>query len=276
MRARKLSYETYAELYGRLLRGSAADLEDVLPGLVWKLEVARAVSAKYWTDSTQFEGSVESHLLPDTVLDGLGIRHETTRGVVHVPAGIMHTYGYLFSQLRTRRGLKGKRWIEDRLDERLGLPAGTFGPLAKKGEFASNVTAAFLRLTGEKPKLSYAAKFKISAKARGCLEQRISWKNGMKALVHTHLVPLKKLSRHEGEEAFLLIYSLVQSGKRRLVTGFPVDDSYASTIMNAPAGKSSSFAPRYNLYVDPSWKVAAQESRGFMTRSGASSQLTPE
>ena len=265
------SYDAYAKLYERLMNGeSAAQLEDVLPGLAAHLKTANEVSAKYWTDSTPFDEVAKEFILPDKVLDALSIRHIITGGVVHVPAGLMHTYGYLFSQLKTPYGLKGKRWIESRLDERLGLPAGTFGPLAPKGEFSSNVTTAFLKLTGERPFLPSAAKIRLSSKAVGSVEQKVTWRTQdgkiEKASVFTHLVALKPLSGFETKDEYLLIYSLVRDGRRRLVTGFPVNDDFAASIMKNPAGKSAAFVPRFNLYIDPSWTVVSQENRGFQPR----------
>ncbi len=261
------SYETYARLYGRLASGAtAAALEDALPGLSKNLATAREVSEKYWTDSTPYDELAKASILPDSVLDGLGIRREVSSGVVHVPAGMMHTYGYLFSQLKTAYGLKGKRWLESRLDERLGLPAGLFSPLPPAGEFASNVTAAFRALVGERS----ASKAGPKARAAGFLEQRVTWRTPdgkiVKASVFTHLVPLKPLPGFETADAYLLIYSVVRGGRRRLVTGFPIDAGFAGSLMKTPAGKSAAFVPRFNLYVDPSWTVVAQDNRGFKPR----------
>jgi hypothetical protein len=265
------TYETYANLFNRLSSGATVEsLEDVLPGLSANLKTAKAISAKYWTDSTPFDEIAKAYILPDNVLDGLGIRHETTGGVVHVPAGMMHTYGYLFSQLETPYGRKGKRWIESRIDERLGLPAGTFSPVPPQGEFSSNVTAAFLKLVGERPSISSAAKLKLKAKAAGSLEQKIKWttQDGKteKASVFTHLIPLKPLPGFETTDSQLLIYSIVRDGRRLLVTGFPVGDQFAESIIKTPAGKIASFMPRFNLYIDPAWKVVSAETRGFKPR----------
>lgn len=265
------SYETYAKLYDRLAAGETAEkLEDVLPGLAGNLKAANEISEKYWTDSTPYDELAKAYILPDNVLDALGIRHEATGGVVHVPAGLMHTYGYLFSQVKTAYGLKGKRWIESRLDERLGLPAGTFGPLAPKGEFTANVTAAFLKLAGERPYLPGAAKIKLSPKAAGSVEQKVAWSTPdgkiEKASVFTHLVPLKPLAGFETTDSYLLIYSVVRDGRRRLVTGFPVDAKFAESIMKTPAARSAVFVPRFNLYIDPSWKAVAQDNRGYRPR----------
>jgi hypothetical protein len=245
------SYQTYADLFIRLSSGAtAAQLEDVLPGLSANLKTANEVSAKYWTDSTPFDEVAQEFILPDKILDALSIRHVITGGVVHVPAGLMHTYGYLFSQLKTPYGLKSKRWLESRLDERLGLSAGTFGPLPSKGEFATNVTESFLK-----------------AKDIGSIEQKVSWKapdgHIVKASVFTQLVPLKPLPNFETKDSYLLIYSVVQDGRRRLVTGFPIDDGFAQSIMKTPAGKNASFVPRFNLYIDPSWAVVEQINQGF-------------
>lgn len=264
----KMGYDMYAKLYDRLSSGATAPaLEDELPGLAKNLQTAKDISAKYWTDSTIFDELAKENILSDKVLDGLGIRHENSGGVVHVPAGMMHTYGYLFSQLKTAYGLKGKRWIESRVDERIGLPAGTFSPLPPKGEFASNVTVAYLGLAGVKVSIPTAAKLKPKAKAAGFVEQKVEWRTPggktEKASVFTHLVPLKPLPGFETKDAYLLIYTVLSGGKRRLVTGFPIEAGFAGSIMKTPAGNAPSFKPRYNLYVDPSWTVVSQETKGW-------------
>jgi acyl-CoA synthetase (AMP-forming)/AMP-acid ligase II len=265
------TYETYAKLYDRLLAGAtAAQLEDVLPGLAANLKTADDVSARHWTDCTPFDELAKAYILPDAALDGLGIRHEVSSGVVHVPAGVMHTYGYLFSQLKTAYGLKGKRWIESRVDERLGLPARTFSPLPPQGEFASNVTAALLGLLGEKTSLPRAAKLKPAAKVAGFIEQRVTWKTAdggtQTASVFTHLVELKPLKDLETADAYLLVYSVVAGGKRRLVTAFPIEKGFAASIMKTPAAKSAAFSPRFNLYVDPNWMAVSQDNLGYKPR----------
>jgi hypothetical protein len=265
------SYETYAKLHERLVNGAtAAMLEDMLPGLAGNLKTANEVSVKYWTDSTPYDELAKSYILPDQVMDALGIRRETMGGVVHVPAGVMHTYGYLFSQLKTAYGFKGKRWIESRLDERLGLPAESFSPVAPRGEFTSNVTSVLFQLIGVKAKLPRAAKLKPAAKVAGRVEQRVTWKTPEgkteKASVSTYLVALKPLDGFETSDAYLLIYEAASHGEHRLVTAFPVDGKFAEMIMKTPASSNPAFKPRFNLYIDPSWKVVAQESAGFKPR----------
>jgi hypothetical protein len=262
------TYETYAKLYDRLMAGAtAAQLEDVLPGLAANLHVAQVVSSRHWTDSTPYDELAKAYILPDQALDGLGIRHEVSSGVVHVPAGVMHTYGYLFSQLKTAYGLKGKRWIESRLDERLGLPAGMFSPTPPAGEFTANVTSALLKLLGDDDEIHHAAKFEPKAKVVGYVEQDVEWTKfgggSVKGHVFTHLIELAPLKGYDTPDAYLLVYSVMHGGKRGLVTAFPIEKGFAESIMKTPAAKSTAFTPRFNWYVNPAWTVVSQDNKGW-------------
>lgn len=268
-----MNYETFASLYARLMNGeTAARLEDAVPGLKRNLKTASRVSADYWTDCTPYDELAKEDILPVQVLEALGIRRTVDGGVAHVPAGVMHTYGYLFSQLKTAYGLKGKRWIESRLDERLGLPAGTFSPYTPRGEFASNVTSVLLQLAGERPKLARAARLRPTAKILGRIEQNVTWRalggEEISALVVTRLVELRPLAGFETSDVALLIYEVVRDGRRRLVTAFPVGRGFADDLTAAKPSEEASFRPRFNLFIDPSWTVVAQKNSGFLVGAG--------
>lgn len=265
----RLDYETFAKLHARLLdKDTAKQLEDALPRLSRNLKVAGDVSAKHWTDCTILDELAKAEILPEKAMKGLGIRRDVTGGVIHAPAGVMHTYGYLFSQLRTAYGLKGKRWIESRLDERLGLPAGAFSPLAPAGEFASNLTSVLLRLIGAPARLAHAAALEPAERTLGRVEQRVTWKTPegrtVKASVFTHLAPLLPLPGVETSDNYLLIYEVLRDGRHRLTTAFPVGKDFADAVMATKPGTEPVFKPRFNLYVDPSWTVAAQENLGWV------------
>ena len=268
-----LNYEAFASFYTRLMNGeTTAQLEDTVPGLRRNLKTASRVSADYWTDCTPYDELAKEDILPVRVLEALGIRRTVDGGVAHVPAGVMHTYGYLFSQLKTAYGLKGKRWIESRLDERLGLPAGTFSPYTLRGEFASNVTSALLQLAGEKPKLARAARLRPSAKVLGRIEQNVTWRapdgQEISAVVVTRLVELRPLEGFERSDVALLIYEVVRDRRRRLVTAFPVGRGFADDLSASKPSEEAAFKPRFNLYVDPSWTVGAQKNSGFLLAAG--------
>jgi hypothetical protein len=266
--ATKIDYETFARLHARLMdKDDAKGLEDELPGLSANIGAANGVSAKYWTDCTIFDELAKAEILEEKAMKALGIRREAAGGVIHAPAGAMHTYGYLFSQLPTAYGLKGKRWIESRLDERLGLPAGTFSPLAREGEFAANLTSALLHSIGAPEKVARAAKRAPAAKALGHVEQRVEWRTPdgktVKASVFTHLVPLLPLAGFKSSDDYLLIYEVLRDGRHRFTTAFPVGQGFADGILNMKPGAEPVFKPRFNLFVDPAWTVSAQENLGW-------------
>jgi len=261
-------YAFFAGLYERLQNGAtAAALEDKLPGLDARLRAAAVVSREHWTDSTTFDELAKQAILPPAVMDALLIPHETTAGIEHASAGIMHTWGYLFAQVKTSFGLKGKRWLESRVDERLGLPAGAFGPLAPRGEFTANVTAALMTLIGHPVSLPGAAKDAPKVRPLGRLEQDVTWKkpDGKKVrmTVSTHLVALPPLAGLETKDAYLLIYETAEKGKHRLVTAFPIEEGFAASIKAAKASSDPVFKPRFNLNIDPAWTVVSQRSAGF-------------
>lgn len=243
----------YAALHGRLMEGEgAAALEDALPGLARNLETARAVSAAEWTDSLLRDERAGADILPPRVLAGLGIRVSVTSGVAHVPAGVMHTYGYLFSRLETPYGLKSRRWLWSRLDERLGLPAGTFSPTPPEGEFTGNVTRALRRLVGRP--------------GAGRVEETVTWLAAGRRVTWTVRTYLHPLAAYPGREAesHLLVYAVETEGVRRFVTAFPVDPAFAARLMATPPGSGATFTPRYNLFVDPAWRVVSWSSRGWV------------
>jgi hypothetical protein len=266
--AANLDYEAFARLHARLMdKDTAKQLEDELPELRRNLKIARKASDKYWTDCTVYDELAKAEILEEKAMNALGIRREVTAGVIHAPAGVMHTYGYLFSQLKTAYGLKGKRWIESRLDERLGLPAGTFGPTPPEGEFASNLTSALLQLIGAPAKIAHAASDAPAERTLGHVEQRVTWRTPdgktVKASVFTHLAPLVPLPGLESADNFLLIYEVLRDGRHRFTTAFPVGKDFAETIMAAKPDKETAFKPRFNLYVDPAWTVVEQENLGW-------------
>lgn len=261
-------------LHARLSAGEPAKrLEDELPRLGRNLNIAREISARYWTDCTIVDELAKADILPAPLMKALGIRLKSTAGVTHASAGIMHTYGYLFSRLPTAYGFKSKRWVESRLDERLGLPAGTFSPLPVEGEFTSNLTAVLLQLVGAPAKIARAAPLTPAAKAIGHVEQRVTWKTGrgtpMEATVFTHLVPLAPLPDHKSDETHLLIYSVRRGGHHRLTTAFPVARTFAETIRRTAPDSGPVFTPRFNLYIDPAWSVTSQENFGWRAAENA-------
>lgn len=276
-------YAFFAELFGKLSKGTTlSEIEKWVPNLSKNIEIARAVSKAYWTDSVDFDELAKAEIVPPNILKALDIPFAMSGSVIHVPAGVMHTYGYVFSQLQTSFGLKGKRWIGSRIDERLGLPAGSFSPFASKGEFLSNLTFALWKLI---PGISISHPLipivKVSPAVKrlapeigpmlfkGQVIEEVSWKtnNGeKKGRVLTSLLELRPLKGFSSTDVMLLVYGLEIDGVHRFTTAFPIDQKFADSFISAKSsapGQPPSFKPRFNLYIDPSWRVTAYSSQGF-------------
>lgn len=269
-------YALFRQLHGELeSSGSAAKLEKEIPRISASLRVAARVSSAHWSDSTPFDEKAKAYVLSEKVMTALGLKPEKDGEVVHVSAGLIHSYGYLFSQLQTAFGLKGKRWLESRLDERLGLPPGAFSPFVTEGEFLSNLTYTLDRIVGEKPSVlvakhaSTVLKKKADALAKsgelkptGVLSEQITWRDAagkeQRGLVQTHLVSLRSIAGFETKDSSLLLYSVDFGKGRKWVTAFPIEEGFAQSIRTTPTGESAQFTPRFNLYVPSGLKTVSR------------------
>lgn len=240
-------YEFYAELFKKVDSGKGMqELNAAIPGFGKNIAAAIKVSQSRWADSVNYDELAKAEIVPVSMLKKMGIPFYTDEGIVHVTAGAMHTYGYVLSQLKTAYGLKGKRWIESRIDERLGLPAGTFSPFAKEGEFLTNLTAKLDLLGGEH-----------------ALIENVKWKNDkneeQSAAIETAFVRLKPIAGYETTDTTLLIYRLKCNWKTgvQLVTAFPVNDAFVAGVKDGSKKLTAeNFKARYNLYINPKWKVS--------------------
>lgn len=252
-------YAFYKKLHDRLMTGEERKkLEDAIPRLDGKMDEALRTSMQRWSWSVNYDEFMKAEILDKTVLKGLKIPFEEKAGVLHVPAGVMHTYGYLFSQLMTKFGLKGKRWIESRVDERMGLEAGAFSPFGNV-EFLTALTKALDDALAKKNK---------NTPVVGCLEEDVMWKTDRddheSAELKTCFLKLKTLKDLDTKDTMLLVYSIKMEGaKEKYVTAFPVEQAFADAIIATKATKGKAFKPRYNLYIDPDWTVESYETEGF-------------
>ena len=252
-------YLFYKKQHSRLAAGETRkNLEDAIPDLDHKMRTALKKSQKHWSSSVNFDEMMRAEILDKTVLKNLGIPFEEKGERIFVSAGIMHSYGYLFSQLQTKFGLKGKRWIESRIDERIGLKAETFSPFAKK-EFLSQLTVALDRLLAGR---------NLTSKILGSLEESIVWQKPdgriVKGAVRTTLAKLKILPDLDTKDVYLLVYQVkIDDSRWKYVTAFPVEQGFASGVEGVKASRGVEFKPRYNLYIDPEWKVITYVTEGF-------------
>jgi len=179
--------------------------------------------------------------------------------IVH--AGLEHTYGYLFSVLRTPFGYKRARWVRGEIEQGFGLPKGLLGPQPEDGTLFANLTyfAGQFAFPDAKPELNLLKKRgQAAAKAIRdfsyikvkpiILEEAIELPSH-KIVLRTDFVPFIKTSA--GKNTHLLIYSVRDNQHAWLVTAFPVEVSFVEKATDsASLGKNQPIITRYNAYVD--------------------------
>ncbi|MGZ3686974.1 MAG: hypothetical protein ACXWP5_13640 [Bdellovibrionota bacterium] len=184
-------------------------------------------------------------------------------------AGMEHTYGYLFSIVKTPFGFKRARWVQGEIEKGFGLPDEVLNPRTPAGTLFSNVTyfAGRIAFAGDAPLLakleSDASSVAIAvrkfpyAKLRPVrLEEVITAmdKDGRsrEVILRTDLVPFFNHPADPKSDAQLLVYSVVDpsEGGAHLITAFPVADSFADGIFAAGTlGDAKPVTTHYNGFV---------------------------
>ena len=194
-------------------------------------------------------------------------------GVQH--AGLEHTYGYLFSLLRTSFGYKRARWVQGEIETGFDLPPGVLSPLTADGSLLANITyfagrIAFARdRTGAEDSRELAAiELERDHAAKAVVDFDYS------KLKRTRVLETVKVSAEQGEprevriridfvpftsastptdpavDSVLLVYSIVQPETgARLITAFPVARNFVTGVVAGPLGAAVPIITRYNAFV---------------------------
>jgi hypothetical protein len=212
-----------------------------------------------WGLSQNYDEGVRAEIVSLPTLEvlarGLGVaplaRGERT--VIH--AGLIHTYGYLLSNLRTSFGYKRSRWVSGRIERGLGLPLGTLSPqvyaLAPDTSLLAQVTYLLMKVALRDQPAQWAEwetrlgaritpplrELSVSGAARSTEIQvrpsgeRLEW--------ITDFLPLPQ----DPKGGRLLVYSQRSREGVRVITGFPVEKDFSER-------KNTPVKPRYNAWVD--------------------------
>lgn len=231
-----------------ILRSSA-------PALVRELEAdaRRPAMLSLWGQSLNFDEHARATIVAPHVLEAfasvLGL--PAPRGEVG-HAGMTHSYGYVFSVLKTPYGFKRQRWVSGELEAGLGLPPGTFAPVPPKGTLLSNLTGFLggIAFRGDERERWLAAKprrFDLSRRKPRRLSETVTLPDGRSFVLRTDLVPYL---RGDGS---LLVYSYrdVAAARAFLITAFPVAKAFADSLLDPKTlGEGRLITTRYNGYVD--------------------------
>jgi hypothetical protein len=226
--------------------------------LVRSLELDAADPALHeaWGWSLNDDSGAKAEIVPLPVLRELaarfGVKLVSEGGATRQHAGLIHTYGYLLSNLRTPFGYKRARWLSGVLDRGLGLPAGTLGPQPRGDTtLLSRVTFLLMRVATHRDhgdwqnwqkRLAPRATPELQALALRGVQRRteeLRLSSGEVVQLVTDLVPLEQ----DPDRGRLLVYSVRRGGRVQLITGFPVD----ARFQEKPAQR---VRPRYNAWLE--------------------------
>ncbi len=221
----------------------------------------------FWGESLNFDEAARSVIVGDAVIRGFselsGVRPPRGENGKTVHAGVEHTYGYLFSTLKTPFGFKRARWVEGEMERGFGVSAGTFGPKSQEGTLLSNVTyffgkIAFRRSSRHEDELESRYEgsrelrtFPFSELKVSRIEETATLEGPRQVTLRTDLV---EFLREGAGKRLLLVYSVEDSARPgpRLITGFPVDFAFAQKLLAGNGGTVAPWpvTPRYNAYVE--------------------------
>lgn len=249
----------------------AQALGRLAPALRRMIERDRAAAElfDFWGESLNFDENARATIVHPAIMAAIGDAAGVPQRGKVVHAGLSHTYGYMLSNLVTPYGLKRARWTRRDLDDGLGLPHGTLGPAPREGTLLGNVTAAFgaIAFCDDPQRLAdvrKAAGGVSAAPALGLdcrsldvrrLRETLRLVNGSDTRtieLRTDVVRFKRSPEAGNTNAFLLVYSLVDSARPgpRLISGFPVSQDYVDTLFDpAKLGEGRPVRIRYNGYV---------------------------
>jgi hypothetical protein len=219
-----------------------------------------------WGKSQNWDENAKQQIVEPAILEALGrLAGIEMRGTA-LHAGLLHTYGYLFSLLETPFGYKRDRWLHDGMGERFDLPSDTFSPLPQAGSLLLNLTY-FLgsivfpartvqarMLQALRGHLSPAlARYPFGRLSRWRITETLSLNALRKDLpatlrIHTDLV----FPPNAGSGAQqLLLYSLeAQTYRPLLITAFFTSPNYVETLLRQPQGQQVEVSLRYNAFFD--------------------------
>ncbi|MEO0448330.1 MAG: hypothetical protein AAF191_19885 [Verrucomicrobiota bacterium] len=141
-----------------------------------------------------------------------GAKKDKDGGLFH--AGILHTYGYLLSNVETPFGQKRDRWCQGNLARGLGLPESFLSPEPSSGSLFENVTAVFSEVLGE----SSLGLLPSSVTDGHQLVEVLSEEEEVELV--TVLLSFPEAPR-KAKETVALFYAIRERGQLRYITVFP-------------------------------------------------------
>ncbi len=217
----------------------------------------------FWGHSLNFDSGAKSEILDLGQMQSLAKFFNVSYGLENksIHAGVMHTYGYLFSTLNTPYGFKRSRWIAPDLKEGFNLLDQSLSANPKEGTLLNNLTY-FMGKIAFKTKEQLASLEKlthVSSEIKNFpykkleiveLEEKIAKPESIKLTLRTYLV--RFFNSNNLKNQFALIYGIEDATSKeiKLITLFPINrESYLKTIDSNLLGKDRPILIRYNAFI---------------------------
>lgn len=209
----------------------------------------------FWGKSYNFDSGAKQQIVNESIIEDLQRLFNVKNDNKIVHAGIMHTYGYLFSTINTPYGYKRKRWIAETLNYAFDFEGNSLSPATIDGGLLSNVTyfSGMIALS-DKTQLNAMKNVSSEIIAFDYSKLRIQRVDEITKdfILTTNLVKLPKKQDKE-ENSYLLIYSVndLRTNKELLITAFPVNtETHDKILAPETLGNNQKIALRYNVYIE--------------------------
>jgi hypothetical protein len=212
----------------------------------------------FWGLSINYDEFVQGTILDPRILDLLlSLEGASAREDRITHAGVEHTYGYLFSVLKTAFGYKRARWVQGEIDAGFGFTQPTISPTPQEGTLLTNATTVFgkifwrdrpevlRRIAPLTQKHSDIKQFYVSSLKIDRLVEKTS-----AATLITDIVAFQFPSG--GTNTHLLVYGWEnpETGERKLITAFPVALSFIQQVFDpSNLGERRPIISRYNAFI---------------------------
>jgi hypothetical protein len=226
---------------------------------------------KLWGRSINFDELAHGVILNPAIAQALSTKlggpapEGPDARIVH--AGIEHTYGYLFSLLKTPYGFKRARWVKPTIDRGFGFSDPTISPLPTVGTLLGNATYFLGQIAFRGEESALAALASHSNRVPDGLRVYEYGKLDVRRIEERVRIPAHGKSRGvvlrtdlvafphpvpKDSNTHLLIYSVTDPtfGGSVLITAFPVTQAFVEQALNpANLGHHKPIVSRYNAYV---------------------------
>ena len=216
------------------------------PNLARQLEADRAhqkIFAK-WGQSSNIDAGAKKEIVQPALLSALSdiVRQPFDAKTNVANAGLLHTYGYLLSNLKTPFGYKRARWCQGEIEAGLKLPKGWLSAAPKKGTLLQNLTSLFEAFYPNAATTRAVPNWDSRDFSGITLTEKIS---DLPISLLTRVIEFDPASCR-GKNCAVLFYAAEVEDQLRFVTAFPVGSWMIGKLKKTAKKSEGQIKPKYN------------------------------